>query len=162
MRNAPSQPSDGSSAGPARVEPLSVLPVFFDLRGKRALVAGGTDPAAWKAELLAAAGAHVTVAATELEDEMAGLVASGTVQHLRQDWTPDLLHGCALAIADEEDPDRAQAFVDAARAAAVPVNVIDNPAFCQFQFGSVVNRSPVVVGISTTGVAPGDVGNNGR
>jgi uroporphyrin-III C-methyltransferase / precorrin-2 dehydrogenase / sirohydrochlorin ferrochelatase len=154
MRNAPSQPSDGSSAGPARVEPLSVLPVFFDLRGKRALVAGGTDPAAWKAELLAAAGAHVTVAATDLEDEMAGLVASGTVHHLPQDWTPDLLHGCALAIADEEDPDRAQAFVDAAHAAAVPVNVIDNPAFCQFQFGSVVNRSPVVVGISTTGAAP--------
>ncbi len=85
---------------------------------------------------------------------MARLVASVTVRHLPQDWTPDLLQGCALAIADEEDPARAQAFVDAARAAAVPVNVIDNPAFCQFQFGSVVNRSPVVVGISTTGAAP--------
>ncbi|WP_210528728.1 siroheme synthase CysG [Rubellimicrobium arenae] len=151
MRNASLPPSD---AAPARVEPLSVLPVFFDLHGKRALVAGGTDPAAWKAELLAAAGAEVTVAAPELEDEMARLVQAGTVRHLPCDWTPDLLQGCALAIADEEDPERAQAFVDAARAAAVPVNVIDNPAFCQFQFGSVVNRSPVVVGISTTGAAP--------
>ncbi|MBP1804884.1 siroheme synthase CysG [Rubellimicrobium aerolatum] len=154
MRNVSLPPSDASSAGPARVEPLSVLPVFFDLHGKRALVAGGTDPAAWKAELLAAAGADVTVAAETLDDEMARLVAAGTVRHLARDWTPDLLHGCALAIADEEDPERAQGFVDAARAAAVPVNVIDNPAFCQFQFGSVVNRSPVVVGISTTGAAP--------
>ncbi|CAA9385350.1 MAG: Precorrin-2 oxidase @ Sirohydrochlorin ferrochelatase activity of CysG / Uroporphyrinogen-III methyltransferase [uncultured Rubellimicrobium sp.] len=153
MRNVSTPPSDAPAA-PARVEPLSVLPVFFDLHGKRALVAGGTDPAAWKAELLAAAGAEVTVAATDLDDEMARLVMSGTVQHLPQDWTPDLLRGCALAIADEEDPERAQAFVNAARAAAVPVNVIDNPTFCQFQFGSVVNRSPVVVGISTTGAAP--------
>ncbi|TNC74753.1 siroheme synthase CysG [Rubellimicrobium roseum] len=142
------------SDAPARVEPLSVLPVFFDLRGKRALVAGGTDPAAWKAELLAAAGAEVTVAAPHLDEEMSRLVRAGAVRHLARDWSPDLLTGCALAIADEEDPARAQAFVDAARASAVPVNVIDNPAFCQFQFGSVVNRSPVVVGISTTGAAP--------
>lgn len=150
MRNVSSPPSDR----PSRVEPLSVLPVFFDLRGKRALVAGGTDPAAWKAELLAAAGAHVTVAATELEDEMARLVAAGVVHHHPAEWTSGLLVGCALAVADEEEPERAQAFVDAARATAVPVNVIDNPAFCQFQFGSIVNRSPVVVGISTTGAAP--------
>ena len=150
MCNASTPPSDA----PARVEPLSVLPIFLDLHGKTALVAGGTDPAAWKAELLAAAGAEVTVAAETLDDEMTRLVVTGTVRHLPQEWTPDLLQGCALAIADEEDPARAQAFVDAARAAAVPVNVIDNPAFCPFQFGSGVNRSPVVGGISTTGAAP--------
>ena len=42
----------------------------------------------------------------------------------------------------------------AARRAGVPVNVIDRPAFCSFQFGAVVNRSPLVVGISTDGAAP--------
>jgi uroporphyrin-III C-methyltransferase/precorrin-2 dehydrogenase/sirohydrochlorin ferrochelatase len=36
----------------------------------------------------------------------------------------------------------------------VPVNVIDKPRYCQFQFGSIVNRSPVVVAISTDGAAP--------
>ncbi len=46
-----------SETAPARIQPLSVLPVFLDLAGKRAVVAGGTDGAAWKAELLAAAGA---------------------------------------------------------------------------------------------------------
>lgn len=150
MRSVSTRPSDV----PARVEPLSVLPVFFDLNGKRVLVAGGSDPAAWKAELLAAAGAHVNVAARELEDEMARLVKAGAVHHLPQEWTSDLLEGCALAVADEGDSERAQAFVDAARIAGVPCNVIDNPTFCQFQFGTVVNRSPVVVGISTSGAAP--------
>ncbi len=42
----------------------------------------------------------------------------------------------------------------AARRAGVPVNVIDKPAFCSFRFGAVVNRSPLVVGISTDGAAP--------
>ena len=46
------------------------------------------------------------------------------------------------------------AFANAARAAGVPVNVIDKPAFCDFAFGAIVNRSPLVIGISTDGAAP--------
>ena len=32
--------------------------------------------------------------------------------------------------------------------------MIDKPAFCDFSFGSIVNRSPLVIGISTDGAAP--------
>ena len=45
-------------------------------------------------------------------------------------------------------------FAAAARGAGVPVNVIDKPAFCDFAFGAIVNRSPLVIGISTDGAAP--------
>ncbi len=48
----------------------------------------------------------------------------------------------------------AAAFAAAARAVGVPVNVIDKPAFCDFAFGAIVNRSPLVIGISTDGAAP--------
>lgn len=143
-----------SEAPPARVAPLSVLPVFFDLQGKLVLVAGGTDAAAWKAELLAASGARVTVAAEEVGEEMANLLAADTVEHHPGVWSPALLNGVAMAVGDIEDPVEAQAFADAARRAGAPCNVIDNPSFCSFQFGTIVNRSPVVVGISTTGAAP--------
>ena len=44
---------------------LAVLPVFFDLTGRRAVVAGSGEALVWKAELLAAAGAHVEVFTTE-------------------------------------------------------------------------------------------------
>ena len=56
--NAPRIPAE---AKPPRMERLARLPVFFGLSGKRAVVAGGTAPAAWKAELLSAAGAQVDV-----------------------------------------------------------------------------------------------------
>ena len=39
-------------------------------------------------------------------------------------------------------------------AAGIPVNVIDKPAYCDFSFGAIVNRSPLVIGISTDGAAP--------
>jgi len=78
---------------------------------------------------------------------------SGITLHPRP-WTPSDLDGAALAVADLADDAEARAFAAAARAASVPYNVIDHPEFCQFQFGAIVNRSPVVVGISTAGAAP--------
>ena len=120
MRDASTRPSDA----PARVAPLSVLPVFLDLRDRPALVAGGTDAAAWKAELLAAAGARVTVAAAELGEEMARLAALGTVLHHPAEWDAALLTDCAIAIADCVEPSDAGAFAAAARAGATTVEAI--------------------------------------
>jgi uroporphyrin-III C-methyltransferase/precorrin-2 dehydrogenase/sirohydrochlorin ferrochelatase len=139
---------------------LAKLPVFWALEGRRVVVAGGTDAAAWKAELLGACGAEVHVYAEQLSETFEHLIDQGAahpqgrfIQH-RQTWDRTSMSGAAMAIADCEQEDEAQAFFDASREAGVPVNVIDNPAFCQFQFGSIVNRSPVVVSISTDGAAP--------
>lgn len=155
MHTASRKPAEKS---PPRMAALAKLPVFFNLTGKRAILAGGTAAAAWKAELLAAAGADVEIYATELEAEMATLIergaASGTLAHHARPWAVDIFDGAAIALADAETEAQAQAFYCAAVAAGVPVNVIDKPAFCQFQFGSIVNRSPVVVSISTDGAAP--------
>lgn len=146
-----------SESGPARIRPLSVLPVFFDLTGKRAVVAGGTAAAAWKAELLAAAGAdvHVYAQPAELSGEMTGVVEQGSAITLhRRGWDAACLSGTAVALADAKSDEEAAAFEAAARETGAACNVIDKPAFCHFQFGSIVNRSPVVVGISTSGAAP--------
>ncbi len=69
-------------------------------------------------------------------------------------WTAADLAGAAIAVADCADDQEAARFAAAARAAGVPVNVIDRPAFCDFAFGAIVNRSPLVIGISTDGASP--------
>jgi uroporphyrin-III C-methyltransferase/precorrin-2 dehydrogenase/sirohydrochlorin ferrochelatase len=149
-----------NSTRPDRVAPLAVLPVFFDLVGKRVVAIGGSEPATWKIELLAAAGAHVQVLAPIAEwcDDLIALAetgaAAGTISLVDRHWAPSDLSGATLAVADIEDDADALAFIAAARDASVPYNVIDRPEFCQFQFGTIVNRSPVVVGISTAGAAP--------
>ena len=155
MRSLSPKPAD---AAPPRMAALAKLPVFFDLAGQRALVTGGTAAAAWKAELLAAAGAHVEIHAKTLAPDMDALLArgaaAGSLTHIPAHWTPAALIGAAIAIADASDDADAEDFYAAARAAGVPVNIIDRPTFCQFQIGSIVNRSPVVIGISTDGAAP--------
>jgi len=146
-----------TEARSSRMQPLARLPVFLALDGRRALLAGGSQAAAWKAELLSAAGARVEVYADDVSDEMEQIAAEpprGEIILHRRVWTADDLHGAAVAIGAFDGEDSAAAFAKAARAAGVPVNVIDKPAFCDFAFGAIVNRSPLVIGISTDGAAP--------
>ncbi|PLU63481.1 siroheme synthase, partial [Sinorhizobium medicae] len=131
-------------------------------RERVALVAGGSDAAAWKAELLSACGAEVHVYAPRaiLSDLFLDVLARGAAHelgrfvHHDKAWHADAFRDAAIAIADCDEQSEAEAFFHAARTAGVPVNVIDKPAFCEFQFGSIVNRSPVIVAISTDGAAP--------
>jgi uroporphyrin-III C-methyltransferase/precorrin-2 dehydrogenase/sirohydrochlorin ferrochelatase len=141
------------SASP-RIEPLAQVPLFWRLAGRRAVVAGSGAAAAWKAELLAAAGAMVDVFAAAPSPELLDSAGHESVTLNRRGWQPADLDGAALAVGECGDDAAASAFADAARARGVPVNVIDRPAFCDFQFGAIVNRSPVVVGIATDGGAP--------
>ncbi|EAU41075.1 siroheme synthase [Fulvimarina pelagi HTCC2506] len=140
--------------------PLAVLPVFFELKNKRVVMTGGGPGAAWKAELLAATGAFVDIyiPAAEVSDEMADFIGSKAadekIRHLDRPWSVDIFAGAAVAVGDVESEAEAQAFRCAAKAAGVPVNLVDKPAYCDFTFGSIVNRSPLVVGISTAGAAP--------
>jgi uroporphyrin-III C-methyltransferase/precorrin-2 dehydrogenase/sirohydrochlorin ferrochelatase len=137
--------------------PLARLPVFLSLDGKRAVLAGGSPAAAWKAELLSAAGARVEVYAAGICDELQQLVTEpprGAVIINRRAWSAEDFDGAAIAVGAFEDDEAAAGFASAARAAGVPVNVIDKPAFCDFSFGAIVNRSPLVIGISTGGAAP--------
>src|SRR6202034_4685976 len=140
-----------------RIGALARLPAFFALEGKRAVVAGGSPAATWKAELLSAAGARVEVFAAVPSEEMQALAAApprGAVIVHERAWDADDFTSAAIAVADCADDREAARFAAAARQAGVPVNVIDRPAFCDFSFGAIVNRSPLVIGISTDGAAP--------
>src|SRR5262245_62233980 len=146
-----------SEAKSARMGPLARLPVFLSLDGKRAVLAGGSPAAAWKAELLSASGARVEVYATDICEELQQLAADpprGVIVINRRPWSADVLENAAVAVGAFENDEEAATFASAARAAGVPVNVIDKPAFCDFSFGAIVNRSPLVIGISTDGAAP--------
>src|SRR3954469_21269087 len=96
-----------------RMAELARLPIFLALAGKRVLVAGGTPAAAWKAELMSAAGAEVDVLASEPGDEMIALAAepprSAIVLH-RREWTERDFAGAAIAIGAIADDATGEAF----------------------------------------------------
>jgi uroporphyrin-III C-methyltransferase/precorrin-2 dehydrogenase/sirohydrochlorin ferrochelatase len=137
------------------IRPLANLPIFFKLEGRRVALAGESEAAAWKAELLAACGAEVAVFAPKPSQKLEDTAARHRqIAIARRPWSPSDLVGVALACCDAASLEEARAFAEAARAAGAPVNVVDRPEFCDFSFGTIVNRSPLVIGISTDGGAP--------
>jgi uroporphyrin-III C-methyltransferase/precorrin-2 dehydrogenase/sirohydrochlorin ferrochelatase len=151
--NAPLRPDDRR---PARLNALPKLPVFVDLAGRSILVVGGSDGIAWKVELLAAAGGTVRILAEDPSPELRAVVRNDP-KHLtlvQRTWREMDLAGVSVAIADIEDGQDAAIFADVARRHGALVNIVDQPDFCDFQFGTIVNRAPVIVSISTDGAAP--------
>lgn len=151
---------DGRDPSPAhapRMQALARLPIFLALDGKRAVIAGDGTPVAWKAELLSAAGADVAVFAERPCEELravAAQAARAAIVLQQRAWRIEDFTGAAVAVGGFDDEAQAERFAGAARAAGVPVNVIDRPAYCDFSFGAIINRSPLVIGISTDGAAP--------
>src|SRR5215469_1981910 len=100
-----------------RMEALARLPVFFALHGRRAVVAGASAAAAWKIELLSAAGAHVDVYAAEPgEDVIAAADAVDVTLHRREIADADF-PGAAIAVGAFDDDTEAARFSARARAA---------------------------------------------
>ena len=153
--NAPRIPVE---AKPPRMERLARLPVFFALRGKRAVVAGGTRGRGLEggAALGRRRGGRRVRRRGLGRDAGAGGRSAAVARSccICAPGRRTILPAPPWRSARSSNDDEAARFAAAARAAGVPVNVIDKPAFCDFSFGSIVNRSPLVIGISTDGAAP--------
>jgi uroporphyrin-III C-methyltransferase/precorrin-2 dehydrogenase/sirohydrochlorin ferrochelatase len=137
------------------MQPLETLPVFFDLAGRRVVVIGGSEASAWKTDLAAATGARVEAFAPEPCAKLREIAAArANVALYERAFAADDLRGAALVFGVVADDAEAEALRDAARAAGVPLNLADRPASSDFIMGAIVNRSPLVIGVSTGGASP--------
>lgn len=133
---------------------MEFLPLFANIKGQTCLVVGGGSIAARKATLLARAGACIRLVAPEASVAAREVVEkSGGELRLRPFADADL-DGVALAIAATDDLKLNAHVSDAARRLQIMVNVVDQPELCSFIFPSIVDRSPIVIAVSSGGASP--------
>ncbi|MHB0763688.1 siroheme synthase CysG [Stutzerimonas sp. NM35] len=133
---------------------MDYLPLFHNLKGRRVLIVGGGDIALRKARLLSEAGALLRVVAPDIGSQLAELVEQGGGHTVLRGYADGDLAGCVLAIAATDDePLNARVSQDA-RALGIPVNVVDSPELCTVIFPAIVDRSPLVIAVSSGGDAP--------
>ncbi|MHB1950825.1 MAG: siroheme synthase CysG [Acidiferrobacteraceae bacterium] len=133
---------------------MDFLPVFMNLRGQPCLVVGGGEVAARKVDLLRRAQASVRVLAPTLGPTLASRVAQGDVQYVSRRFEDSDLEGAVMVIAATDDEGVNRSVASAAQARRIPVNVVDRPDLCSFIMPSIIDRSPVLVAVSSGGASP--------
>ena len=133
---------------------MDYLPIFLALRGEPCLLVGGSHAAEPKARLLLRAGARLTVIAPALVPELRALARSDGITWHRRDFRDTDIHGMRLVIIATSDAALACKVADASRDLGVPVNAVDRRSLCTFILPSILDRSPLIAALSTSGAAP--------
>lgn len=133
---------------------MQFLPVFLNIRAQTCLVVGGGDVAYRKAVLLDKAGARLCIVAPAICTQLETLVIAGAGELYRREFVESDMEGVFLVVA-ATDVEEVNALVSSqAKARGLPVNVVDKPALCSFIVPSIVDRSPIVIAISSGGNSP--------
>lgn len=133
---------------------MDYLPIFADLKQRPVLVVGGGDVAARKVSLLQRAGAEIRIVAQSLSPELEQQRQQGRVLWLGKTFDPQQLDDVFLAIAATDDNALNAAVFAEADKRRVLANVVDDQPRCSFIFPSIIDRSPLVVAVSSSGQAP--------
>ncbi len=133
---------------------MNYLPIFLDVRDRQCLVVGGSETAARKTELLLRAGARVSVAAPALHEGFERLPHRERLTRVADNYSLELLEGKDAVIVADADDELKREISEAARARHVPVNVADTPGLCSFILPSIIDRSPIIVAVSSGGASP--------
>lgn len=133
---------------------MDYLPVFFRIEQQSCLVVGGGHIAKRKVSLLLKAKAKVTVIALDVLPELQDVVLKSGGEVIIAAYHASYLNAKRLVIAaTDDDILNRQVFADS-EALNIPVNVVDSPELCRFIFPSIIDRSPVVIAISSSGQSP--------
>ncbi|RKQ39454.1 siroheme synthase CysG [Enterobacter sp. R1(2018)] len=130
------------------------LPIFCQLRDRACLLVGGGDVAERKARLLMEAGARVTVNALDFTPQFKAWAQQGMLTLERGEFSPALLDACWLAIAATDDDEVNQQVSDTCESRRIFCNVVDAPRQASFIMPSIIDRSPLMVAVSSGGTSP--------
>ncbi|ARO30083.1 siroheme synthase [Rhizobium sp. NXC14] len=137
-----------------KTEQLSVFPAFFRVEGQKTAVFGNGDEAFAKVRLLLNTRARIVAYTDRPQADYHAFLIANRIETVRAGFSAGQVEGAALVFAATGDEAQDRRIVDAARAAKIPANAVDQPDYCDFFTPALVNRAPVAVAIGTEGAGP--------
>lgn len=134
---------------------MKVYPVYLNrLSEKKTVLIGGNHEAERKVGELLESDANVTIISPDLTENMKELVRESKIDWINRSYRRGDLAGVFLVIVAEFDGDENHRIYEEAEERGILVNVMDDIPHCNFTFGTVVKRGPLLLTVSTNGVAP--------
>jgi len=133
---------------------MNTFPLFFKLEDRKVLIVGGGDVALRKADLLSRAGACITILAPNISTDIQDLLSDSKHELVYENYNKSHMTDARVIIAATDDETLNHQIHADATELNIPVNVVDTPHLCDFIFPAIVDRNPIVIGISSNGKAP--------
>ena len=133
---------------------MKYFPVFLDGSKINPMVIGGGDVAARKIELLLKTTTRITVLSEQFSESVERLIISNQLTKLSQSYQPGLLEGKNLVIAATDNSDVNAAIYQEANTLGILINVVDQPQLCTYITPAIIDRSPMIIALSSSGSAP--------
>jgi siroheme synthase-like protein len=133
---------------------MKYFPVFLDAQHINALVIGGGDVAARKIELLLKTTNKITVMVEHANAAVERLINVNNLIWLKHNYQPGLLADINLVIAATDDSDVNKAIAAESKALNILTNVVDQPELCTYITPAIIDRSPIIIALSSSGSAP--------
>lgn len=133
---------------------MDFLPIFINVKNQNCLVVGGGEIATRKTMLLIEAGAYVTIVSPQLDEQLEAQLHRKNISYHKECFCPDHLKNAVLVIAATNDRATNELVSESAKIQRIPVNVVDNPDLCSFIIPAIVNRSPILIAVSSSGKSP--------
>lgn len=133
---------------------MELLPIFINVRARNCVIIGGGEVSYRKAVLLARAGAALTIISERISKPLSELCQSNNFTQIIASFDESQLSDAVLVIAATDDLEVNRRVSEAANRLNIPVNVVDQPKLCSFIVPSIVDRTPIVIAISSSGSSP--------
>jgi len=133
---------------------MKYYPVYIDISKRKCVVAGGGDVAERKVERLLECGARVVVVGNELTPNLEAMKNEEKISHIPDNYKNDYIEGALLVIgATDRDEINERIYRDS-KERGILVNIVDDPAKCDFIVPSVFQQGDLSIAISTGGKSP--------
>ena len=133
---------------------VDYFPIFLDAKKLNAVVIGGGNVAARKIELLLKTPAHITIVSPDLKDSVKALLNNSQVVWQQGLYSKAALENNQLVIAATNIEVINQQICNDANKLGMLINVVDNPSLCNYITPAIIDRSPMIVAMSSSGNAP--------
>ena len=133
---------------------MDYLPIFVNLRQKPCLVIGGGAIALRKINLLLKAQAQVTCISKAFCNDIKNLSIKGQISIVNKQFESSDISNQSVIISATDDSSLNASVSELAQKARIPVNIVDSPKLSSFIMPSIVDRSPVIIAVSSAGNAP--------
>jgi uroporphyrin-III C-methyltransferase/precorrin-2 dehydrogenase/sirohydrochlorin ferrochelatase len=133
---------------------MKYFPIYLDAKHINAMIIGGGEVAARKIELLLKSTTHISIMSETLNSSVERLVNLHQLKWLKHNYQPGHLSNSNIVIAATDSIEVNSAVAAESTQLKLLTNVVDQPELCTYITPAIIDRSPIIIAMSSSGSAP--------